>query len=199
MDTIRIKSVSFLILVLLASLSESRPLPIYAPSKDGVITEVNGVFRTLKSSGPRPGIGHKFNRLQNLGGMKEAGPSPVVYGHHDTVLSMNSALKKRYKEKCTMLPVMAGKFQSLAFIVLIVWCSSWSNIKHATARPLNTVVLHADAVNEPRRNILELSNVVLRGGQKNNVVRKLVVDNSGPSPDGPGHKGSLPFYTKPKH
>lgn len=90
---------------------------------------------------------------------------------------------------------MAGKFQSLAFIVLIMWL----NIKHATARPLNTVVLHADAVNEPRRNILELSNVVLRGGQKNNVVRKLVVDNSGPSPDGPGHKGSLPSYPKPKH
>ncbi|BAT93895.1 hypothetical protein LR48_Vigan694s000300 [Vigna angularis] len=99
---------------------------------------------------------------------------------------------------------MAGKLQSLAFIVLIVWCCSWLNIKHATAKPLNTVVLHADAVNEPRRNILELSNIVLRGfnvggGQKNNVVRKLVVDNSGPSPDGPGHKGSLPSYSKPKH
>ncbi|BAT93896.1 uncharacterized protein HKW66_Vig0196570 [Vigna angularis] len=79
MDTIKIKSVSILVLVLLASLctslirlSESRPLPINSPS-NGVI---NGVFRTLKSSGPRPGIGHKLNRLQNLGGMKQSGPTP---------------------------------------------------------------------------------------------------------------------------
>jgi len=79
----RIKSVSFLILVLLASLctslfcvSESRPLPIYSRSKDGVIGEVNGVFRTLKNSGPSPGIGHKLDKVQNLGGMKDSGPSP---------------------------------------------------------------------------------------------------------------------------
>ncbi|KAK7357651.1 hypothetical protein VNO80_16946 [Phaseolus coccineus] len=79
----RIKSVSFLILVLLAFLctslldvSESRPLPIYPPSKDGVIREVNGVFRTLKSSGPSAGIGHKPNKLENVGGMKVSGPSP---------------------------------------------------------------------------------------------------------------------------
>ncbi|QCE08499.1 hypothetical protein DEO72_LG9g3528 [Vigna unguiculata] len=83
MDTTRIKSVSFLILVLLASfctsllrVSESRPLPIYSPTKDGVITEVNGVFRTLKSSGPSPGIGHKLDKLQNLGEVKKSGPSP---------------------------------------------------------------------------------------------------------------------------
>ncbi|KAL9317256.1 hypothetical protein ACSQ67_013773 [Phaseolus vulgaris] len=79
----RIKSVSFLILVLLAffctsllHVSESRPLPIYPPSKDGVVREVKGVFRTLKSSGPSPGIGHKLNKLENVGGMKNSGPSP---------------------------------------------------------------------------------------------------------------------------
>ncbi|QCE08500.1 hypothetical protein DEO72_LG9g3529 [Vigna unguiculata] len=98
---------------------------------------------------------------------------------------------------------MAAKLQSLAFIVVIVWCSSWLNIKHATARQLNTVVLHADDDHEPRRNILELSNIVLRrlnvGSGPKNDVRKLVMDSSGPSPDGPGHKGALPSYSKPNH
>ncbi|TKY50968.1 hypothetical protein E2542_SST22475 [Spatholobus suberectus] len=83
MDT-RLKSVSLLALVLLASLftsllpvSEARPLFSSSPSKDhGIIREVNGVFRTLKSSGPSPGIGHRLKKLQNLGGMKDSGPSP---------------------------------------------------------------------------------------------------------------------------
>ncbi|RDY02583.1 hypothetical protein CR513_13943, partial [Mucuna pruriens] len=84
MDT-KLKSVSLLILVLLSSLftsllpvSEARPLFSSSPIKDGIIREVNvnGVFRTLKSSGPSPGIGHKLKKLQNLGGMKDSGPSP---------------------------------------------------------------------------------------------------------------------------
>ncbi|KAL2324222.1 hypothetical protein Fmac_023280 [Flemingia macrophylla] len=83
MDT-RFKSVSLLTLVLLASLftsllpaSQARPLFISLSNKDhGIVREVNGVFRTLKSSGPSPGIGHKHKNLQNLGGMKDSGPSP---------------------------------------------------------------------------------------------------------------------------
>ena len=76
MDT-RLKSVSLLTLFLLASLfasslpvSEARPLFSSSPSKNGIsiIREVNGVFRTLKSSGPSPGVGHRLKNLQNLGG-----------------------------------------------------------------------------------------------------------------------------------
>ncbi|KAK7357652.1 hypothetical protein VNO80_16947 [Phaseolus coccineus] len=98
---------------------------------------------------------------------------------------------------------MAGKLQSLAFIVIILWCSSWLNIQHATARPLNTLVLHADADEELRRSIVELSHTVLRslnvGDGEKNMVRKLVMDNSGPSPDGPGHKEALPSHSKPNN
>ncbi|XP_029129688.1 precursor of CEP16-like [Cajanus cajan] len=84
MDT-RFKSVSVLTLVLLASLftsllpvSQARSLLISSPNKDhGIIRELNiGVFRTLKSSGPSPGIGHRLKKLQNLGSMKDSGPSP---------------------------------------------------------------------------------------------------------------------------
>lgn len=83
MDT-RLKSVSLLTLVLLASLftslihvSDARPLFSSSLSNDhDIIREVNGVFRTLKSSGPSPGIGHRLKRLQNLGEMKDSGPSP---------------------------------------------------------------------------------------------------------------------------
>ena len=72
------------------------------------------------------------------------------------------------------------------------------------ARPLNTLVLHgdADADQEPiMRPILDTSHKVVRSsninvgvisidGQKN-IVRKLVIDNTDPSPKGPGHKGLL--------
>ncbi|KAL9317255.1 hypothetical protein ACSQ67_013772 [Phaseolus vulgaris] len=95
---------------------------------------------------------------------------------------------------------MAGKLQSLAFIVIVVWL----NIQHATARPLNTVVVHADADEEARRSIVELSHTVLRslnvGDGEKKMVRKLIVmDNSGPSPDGPGHKEALPSHSKPNN
>ncbi|RZB43662.1 hypothetical protein D0Y65_053952 [Glycine soja] len=58
--------------------SEARPLFSSSPSKNciSIIREVNGVFRTLKSSGPSPGVGHRLKNLQNLGGMKDSGPSP---------------------------------------------------------------------------------------------------------------------------
>jgi len=63
-------------------------------------------------------------------------------------------------------------------------------------------VLHADADQAPRRTIVELSNTILRslGDEQKNSVRKLVtVDQSGPSPDGPGHKRALPFYSQPNN
>jgi len=49
---------------------------------------------------------------------------------------------------------------------------------------------------------VELSNTILRslGDEQKNSVRKLVtVDQSGPSPDGPGHKRALPFYSQPNN
>ena len=86
MDT-RLKSVTLLTLILLASLftsllsvSEARPLRSPMPGKYGIIREVNGVFRSLKSSGPSPGVGHRLNKLQNLGHIIDSGPSPGV-GH----------------------------------------------------------------------------------------------------------------------
>ncbi|OIV91113.1 hypothetical protein TanjilG_30335 [Lupinus angustifolius] len=81
MDT-KLKSVTFVTLILasflatLLSVSEARPFPF----KDGIIREVDGVFRILKSSGANPGVGHKHKKLQNLGGMKDSGPTPGV-GH----------------------------------------------------------------------------------------------------------------------
>ncbi|RDX61258.1 hypothetical protein CR513_60527, partial [Mucuna pruriens] len=98
---------------------------------------------------------------------------------------------------------MAGKLQSLAFIVIILWCSSWLNILHGMARPLNTIVLHRDADQEARRAILESSHTVVRGSivgrRQKDMIQKLEIDNSGPSPDGPGHKRPLPSYSKPNN
>jgi len=72
-------SVTFLTVILLVSLlvSEARPLLSPLQGKEGVIGEVNGVFKTLKEdSGPSPGVGHKLKKLQIIGGMKDSGPSP---------------------------------------------------------------------------------------------------------------------------
>jgi hypothetical protein len=86
MDT-RLKSfVTFLTFILLASLfvsllpnvSEARPFLSPLQGREGVIGEVNGVFRTLKDAGPSPGVGHKLKNLQKLqsfGGMKNSGPN----------------------------------------------------------------------------------------------------------------------------
>lgn len=86
MDT-RLKSfVTFLTFILLVSLfvsllpnvSEARPFLSPLQGREGVIGEVNGVFRTLKDAGPSPGVGHKLKnlqKLQNFGGMKNSGPN----------------------------------------------------------------------------------------------------------------------------
>jgi hypothetical protein len=68
---------TFLTLILLVSLfvSEARPLVSPLLENEGVI----GVFRTLKDSGPSPGVGH---RLKKLGGMKDSGPSSGGVGHN---------------------------------------------------------------------------------------------------------------------
>ncbi|KAK7280317.1 hypothetical protein RJT34_25380 [Clitoria ternatea] len=94
MDT-RFKFVSLLTLILLASLftslfpvSQARPLFNLLPCKDGVNSEANhGVFRTLKSSGPSPGVGHRHKKLQILGGVKNSGPSPGK-GHEYKVIGV---------------------------------------------------------------------------------------------------------------
>ncbi|KEH44096.1 PAMP-induced secreted peptide 2 [Medicago truncatula] len=88
MDTKLKSSITFLTLILLVSLlvSEARPLLSPLQGKEGVIGEVNGVFRTLKGAGPSPGVGHRFKKLQNLEGMKHSGPSSGGVGHKlDTV------------------------------------------------------------------------------------------------------------------
>ncbi|CAJ2630528.1 unnamed protein product [Trifolium pratense] len=79
MDTKLNSSVTFLTLILLVSLfvSEARPLVSPLQGKEGVI----GVFRTLKNSGPSPGVGHRLKKLQNLEGMKNSGPSSGGVGH----------------------------------------------------------------------------------------------------------------------
>ncbi|CAL0300347.1 unnamed protein product [Lupinus luteus] len=81
MDT-KLKSVTFVTLILaslfatLLSVSEARPFPF----KNGIIRELDGVFRTLKSSGASSGVGYTLKMLQNLGGVKVSGPTPDV-GH----------------------------------------------------------------------------------------------------------------------
>ncbi|KAK7269884.1 hypothetical protein RIF29_22670 [Crotalaria pallida] len=90
MDT-KLKSITLLTLILLASffstmlsVSEARPMPL----KNGIVREVDGVFRTLKSSGPSPGVGHKNKQLQNLGGMKDSGPSSGVGHKHKNLQNL---------------------------------------------------------------------------------------------------------------
>ncbi|GAU24266.1 hypothetical protein TSUD_48540 [Trifolium subterraneum] len=76
-------SVTFFTLILLVSLfvSEARPLVSPLVENEGVIGEVNGVFRTLKDAGPSPGVGHRLKKLQNIEGMKNSGPSSGGVGH----------------------------------------------------------------------------------------------------------------------
>ncbi|CAL0320752.1 unnamed protein product [Lupinus luteus] len=94
MDT-KLKSVTLLTLILLASflatllsVSEARP----SPSEDGTVREVYGVFRTLKNSGPSPGVGHMHKKLQNLGDMKDSGPTPGI-GHKPKTLQDLGVIK----------------------------------------------------------------------------------------------------------
>ncbi|KAE9618684.1 hypothetical protein Lal_00047792 [Lupinus albus] len=68
----------------LLSVSEARPFPC----KDGIIREVDGVFRTLKSSSASPDVGDGHKKLQNFGGMKDSGPTPGV-GHGIKTLQVN--------------------------------------------------------------------------------------------------------------
>ncbi|MCH79814.1 putative transmembrane protein [Trifolium medium] len=89
MDTRFKSSVTFLTLIFIVSLfvslvpnvTEARPLLSPLQGKEGVIGEVNGVFRTLKDAGPSPGVGHGLKKLQNLEGMKDSGPSSGGVGH----------------------------------------------------------------------------------------------------------------------
>ncbi|WJX14955.1 hypothetical protein P8452_05150 [Trifolium repens] len=78
---------TFLTLILLVSLfvSEARPLVSPLLENEGVIGEVNGVFRTLKDAGPSPGVGH---RLKKLEGMKDSGPSSGGVGHNIKVQNL---------------------------------------------------------------------------------------------------------------
>jgi len=77
MDTRLNLFVTFLTFILLASLlvSEARPFLSPLQGREGVIGEVNGIFRTLKDAGPSPGVGHKLKKLQSFGGMKNSGPN----------------------------------------------------------------------------------------------------------------------------
>ncbi|KAL5070372.1 hypothetical protein RYX36_021259 [Vicia faba] len=89
MNTTLKSSITLLTFILLVSffvslvpyVSEARPL--FSPSQDneGVIGEVNGVFRTLKGAGPSPGVGHRINNLQTIEGIKHSGPSSGGVGH----------------------------------------------------------------------------------------------------------------------
>lgn len=83
MDTRINSSVTFLALILLVFLFvlEARPLLSPLQGKEGVIGEVNGVFRTLKEAGPSPGVGHRHKKLQIIGGMEDSGPSSGGVGH----------------------------------------------------------------------------------------------------------------------
>ncbi|KAK7343487.1 hypothetical protein VNO77_12268 [Canavalia gladiata] len=141
---------------------------------------------------------------------------------HDIILSMNSAPQsntikgselwytlhnlqtKSYTPQSSTniaLPIMAGKFQSFTFIVIILWCS-WLNIQQGMARPLNTIVLHRDGDQEPRSALLDISPILVRSSiverhtQKNKTIRKHEINSNGPSPDGPGHKGTPLLYSK---
>lgn len=75
MDGSRFNSLTFLlILLLLLSVSEARPL--VSPSM--AEKEGSGMFRirTLKSSGPSPGGGgHRVKKVQSFEGIKDSGPS----------------------------------------------------------------------------------------------------------------------------
>ncbi|MCH79815.1 hypothetical protein A2U01_0000573 [Trifolium medium] len=84
MDTRLNSCVTCLTLILLVSLfvSEARPLVSPLLENEGVIGEVNGVFRTLKDAGPSPGVGHSLKKLQNVEGMKDSGPSSGGVGHN---------------------------------------------------------------------------------------------------------------------
>ncbi|CAL5209898.1 unnamed protein product [Lathyrus oleraceus] len=89
MDTLLKSYVTFLTFILLVSffvslvpyVSEARPLFSPSQGNEGVIGDVNGVFRTLKGAGPSPGVGHRIKNLQTIQGMKHSGPSSGGVGH----------------------------------------------------------------------------------------------------------------------
>ena len=100
--------------------------------------------------------------------------------------------------EATKLPVMAGRLQSFAFF-LILLSFFGLGILGGMSRPLNTVVLHRDADQKPKSTILKPSNMVVRspiveGHRQKNIIRKLVIDQSGPSPQGGGHDSPLSHY-----
>ena len=89
------------------------------------------------------------------------------------------------------LPVMAGRLQSFAFF-LVLLSFFGLGILHGMSRPLNTVVPHRDADQIPTSTILKPSYMVVRspiveGHRQKNIIRKLEVDQAGPSPQGKGH------------
>ncbi|CAL5209899.1 unnamed protein product [Lathyrus oleraceus] len=98
MDTLLKSYVTFLTFILLVSffvslvpyVSEARPLFSPSQGNEGVIGDVNGVFRTLKGAGPSPGVGHRIKNLQTIQGMKHSGPSSGGVGHKLQVLGMTN-------------------------------------------------------------------------------------------------------------
>ena len=79
------------------------------------------------------------------------------------------------------LPIMDGRFQSFAiFLILLSFLSL--GILDGMSRPMNILVLHGDADQIPKSTIPKPSYMVVRS-----IIRKLEVDQAGPSPQGKGH------------
>ncbi|KAK7280316.1 hypothetical protein RJT34_25379 [Clitoria ternatea] len=105
---------------------------------------------------------------------------------------------KPYKKKCTMvlssqlamqtlsLSNMAGKLQSVAFIVMILSCS-WLNIPHGMARPL--VLPGNEGAN------MVVKSLILDDHGHKNDDRKVEIQGGGPSHRGRGHHGRPPPFS----
>jgi len=85
-----------------------------------------------------------------------------------------------------LLLVMVGKHQYFNFFLIFLFLSLFC-IQYGISRPLNTLELKESIFMKSPHNMVVKNSLVVEGHKQNKNIRRLEIDNSGPSPDGPGH------------
>jgi hypothetical protein len=81
---------------------------------------------------------------------------------------------------------MVGKHQYFNLFIIFLSLSCLC-IQHGMSRPLKSLELKSIFVKSPHNMVVKRNSVLEGHKQNHHNIRNLEIDNSGPSPDGPGH------------
>lgn len=103
--------------------------------------------------------------------------------NHTYLQNLNTTI---FLKLLLLLPVMVGKHQYFNFFLIFLSLSLLC-IQYGMSRPLNTLELKKSIFMKSPHNMGVRNSLVMEGHKQNKNIRRLEIDNSGPSPDGQGH------------